>query len=156
MKGAQNILAGKWKELRGALKKEWADIADDDLEAVEGEWERMIGLLQAKYGFARVEAERRVLDVISRLQQTKLLESDAGEPRRQPAVPNDQQAAQILADRWDELRGHITQEWSDLTQDTLDTVQGNWEQMTDLLQQTYGYARLEAKRRLLDVISRLQ
>jgi uncharacterized protein YjbJ (UPF0337 family) len=69
---------------------------------------------------------------------------------------HDQQAAQILADRWDELRGHITQEWSDLTQDTLDTVQGNWEQMTDLLQQTYGYARLEAKRRLLDVISRLQ
>jgi len=156
MDGAKHILAGKWKQLRGAIKKEWADIADADLDAVEGEWEAAIGLLQAKYGFAKVEAERRLLDVISKLQQPELLETDVTPGRREPAVPQDQEGADVLAEKWKELRSQIKQQWSEVTESQLEAVDGQWDRMIGLLQETYGYARLEAERRLLGLISNLQ
>ena len=156
MDGAKQILAGKWKQLRGAIKKEWADIADADLDAVEGEWENMIGLLQTKYGFAKVEAERRLLDVASKFQQPELLETESETDRREPAVPQDQDGADALADKWKELRHEIKQQWSDIAESQLDAVDGQWDRMIGLLQETYGYAKLEAERRLLGVISSLQ
>ena len=68
MKRATDLLDGTWKELRGALMQDWADSADDDLKAMEDAWERLIGLLQAKYCFGRAEAKRRLLDLLAQHQ----------------------------------------------------------------------------------------
>jgi uncharacterized protein YjbJ (UPF0337 family) len=52
-----DIFEGKWKQLRGQAKVLWGKLTDDDLEKVEGKFEKLIGLLQEKYGYTREQAE---------------------------------------------------------------------------------------------------
>ena len=53
----EDILEGKWKEMRGQIKEWWGKLTDDDLEQAAGNTEQIIGLLQQKYGYTRQSAE---------------------------------------------------------------------------------------------------
>lgn len=55
-----DILKGKWRQLRGEVKQWWGNLTDDDLDKVEGEREKLIGIVQERYGYARDQAEREV------------------------------------------------------------------------------------------------
>lgn len=48
-------LQGKWTELKGKIKQEYADWTDDDLKYEEGQDEELLGRLQQKLGKAREE-----------------------------------------------------------------------------------------------------
>lgn len=52
-----DIFEGKWKQIRGQAKVWWAKLTDDDLDKVEGNFDKFIGLLQEKYGYTRQQAE---------------------------------------------------------------------------------------------------
>ncbi len=52
-----DIFEGKWKQLRGQVKVWWGKLSDDDLEKVGGKFEKLIGVLQEKYGYTRQQAE---------------------------------------------------------------------------------------------------
>ncbi len=52
-----DIFSGKWKQLRGEAKVWWGKLTDDDLDKVEGNYGKFIGLLQEKYGYTREQAE---------------------------------------------------------------------------------------------------
>lgn len=58
----QDIAEGKWEQLKGSIKKKWGDLTDDDIAQVNGNAQRMCGILQEKYGRNRDEAEREVDD----------------------------------------------------------------------------------------------
>ncbi len=53
-------LAGKWKQLRGRIKKEWGNLTDDDLDRVAGNYDMLVGKIQASYGKSREEIDRRL------------------------------------------------------------------------------------------------
>jgi uncharacterized protein YjbJ (UPF0337 family) len=53
----KDILAGKWKEMKGRVKEQWGKITDDELDRAEGKAEQMIGLLQQRYGYSKERAE---------------------------------------------------------------------------------------------------
>lgn len=53
----QDILEGKWKQMRGHAKEWWGKLTDDDLDRVSGKTEQLIGALQEKYGYSRAHAE---------------------------------------------------------------------------------------------------
>ena len=36
-------LKGKWNQLKGAVKQEWADLTDDDLLYVDGKEDELLG-----------------------------------------------------------------------------------------------------------------
>lgn len=55
-----DILKGRWKQLRGQVKEQWGKLTDDDLDQIEGRRDQLIGALQTRYGYAQNEAERRV------------------------------------------------------------------------------------------------
>jgi len=55
-----DILAGKWKQVQGEIKKQWGKLTDDDLAMVEGQQDKLVGLVQERYGYAREQAEREV------------------------------------------------------------------------------------------------
>jgi len=52
-----DIFEGKWKQMRGQAKVWWGKLTDDDLEKVAGKKDKLIGLLQEKYGYTRQQAE---------------------------------------------------------------------------------------------------
>ena len=56
----ENIFAGRWREMRGSLRSWWGRLTDDDLERIGGEKDRLVGVIQEKYGHTREESEREV------------------------------------------------------------------------------------------------
>jgi uncharacterized protein YjbJ (UPF0337 family) len=56
----QDILAGKWKQMRGELKTWWGNLTDDDVDRIGGQTDKLIGLLQERYGYSREQAEQEV------------------------------------------------------------------------------------------------
>lgn len=53
----KNVFEGKWKQMRGQAKVWGGKLTDDDLDKVEGSFEKLTGLLQEKYGYTQQEAE---------------------------------------------------------------------------------------------------
>ena len=59
---SQDVLKGEWKELKGKLKEWWGDLTEDDVSKVDGNQDRLVGVLQQRYGYAK----ERALSEISR------------------------------------------------------------------------------------------
>lgn len=55
-----DVLKGMWKQIRGEAKSKWAELTDDELDQVEGERDKLLGLLQEKYGYAKIKAEQEI------------------------------------------------------------------------------------------------
>ncbi len=53
-------IVGNWRETKGKLRAKWAKLTDDDLEAIGGRKDVLIGRLQQRYGQKKEDAERDV------------------------------------------------------------------------------------------------
>jgi uncharacterized protein YjbJ (UPF0337 family) len=56
----QDVFAGQWKQMRGELKSWWGKLADDDFDKIGGQKDKLIGVVQEKYGYAREKAQQEV------------------------------------------------------------------------------------------------
>jgi uncharacterized protein YjbJ (UPF0337 family) len=56
----RDVLEGKWKQLRGTIRERWGELTNDDLDQIAGNRDRLAGLLQEKYGYTQMEAERQI------------------------------------------------------------------------------------------------
>jgi uncharacterized protein YjbJ (UPF0337 family) len=56
----EQILKGKWHQLKGEVKSRWGKLTDDDLDRAEGDAEKLVGRVQERYGYARDDAKREV------------------------------------------------------------------------------------------------
>jgi len=52
-----NVFEGKWKQVRGQAKIWWGKLTDDDLDKVGGNFDKLTGLLQEKYGYTQQQAK---------------------------------------------------------------------------------------------------
>jgi len=43
-------LKGKWMQFKGELKQQWGKFTDDDLQQIEGNYDKFIGKVQERYG----------------------------------------------------------------------------------------------------------
>jgi uncharacterized protein YjbJ (UPF0337 family) len=53
-------IEGNWQQLKGKVKQKWAKLTDDDLTAIDGQRDELLGRIQERYGIARDEAERQL------------------------------------------------------------------------------------------------
>lgn len=56
----KDIIAGKWKEIKGDLRKAWGNVTDDEWEKTKGDSTAIAGILQQKYGLAKEDASEKV------------------------------------------------------------------------------------------------
>ena len=56
----QDVFAGQWKQMRGELKSWWGKLVDDDFDRIGGQKDKLIGVVQEKYGYAREKAQQEV------------------------------------------------------------------------------------------------
>jgi uncharacterized protein YjbJ (UPF0337 family) len=56
----QDFFSAKWQQMRGTLRAWWGKLTDDDWERIGGQKDRLIGMLQEKYGYAKEMALREV------------------------------------------------------------------------------------------------
>jgi uncharacterized protein YjbJ (UPF0337 family) len=62
----KDILQGKRRELKGLVKEKWGKLTDDDLDRIEGQAERLVGLLQQRYGYTKEKAQQEYTRVMER------------------------------------------------------------------------------------------
>lgn len=55
----EDILKGKWKQLKGEARKEWGKLSHNDLDVVNGELKILEGKIQEKYG-KTVDAKKMI------------------------------------------------------------------------------------------------
>ncbi len=53
-------MKGKWNQLKGQVKMEWAKLTDDDLLEVAGRQDKLVGKLQERYGYDEERAKAAV------------------------------------------------------------------------------------------------
>ncbi len=51
---------GQWLQIRGDIKKAFGKLTNDDLDVIDGHYDKLVGLLEEKYGIARREVEKKV------------------------------------------------------------------------------------------------
>lgn len=62
MDESQDILFGKWHELRGQVRQQWGKLTDDDFARLSGKTEELAGVLQQRYGYGRAQAKIEIND----------------------------------------------------------------------------------------------
>ena len=58
-------LAGKWKQLSGALKARWGKLTDDELTEISGNTQVLAGKLQEHYGRSKEEIRKEIDDFLA-------------------------------------------------------------------------------------------
>jgi uncharacterized protein YjbJ (UPF0337 family) len=87
---------GRWKQMRGELRSWWSRLSDNDLEKIAGKKDRLVGVLQEKYGYTREaaqqEMERRLKEYDERIGTSSLggREQASNRTSRDPGVRFDE------------------------------------------------------------------
>lgn len=53
-------IKGSWTQSKGAVKEQWGKLTDDDLLAIEGRRDQLVGKIQTRYGISHEDAEAQV------------------------------------------------------------------------------------------------
>jgi uncharacterized protein YjbJ (UPF0337 family) len=60
---------GKWKQYKGQAKEKWGKLTDDDLTAIDGRREQLVGRIQERYGIQKEVAEKQADEFVKALKQ---------------------------------------------------------------------------------------
>jgi uncharacterized protein YjbJ (UPF0337 family) len=55
-----DVIERKWVQVRNKIHARWGKITEEDIEKINGNLNRFIATLQARYGYAKEEAEDQV------------------------------------------------------------------------------------------------
>ena len=66
----ENVLEGKWMQLRGSIREKWGELTDDELDQIAGKRDKLAGKLQERYGYSELEVEREIDDFLRQWEDT--------------------------------------------------------------------------------------
>lgn len=66
MDATNDILLGKWHELKGHVREQWGKLTDDDLLLLSGKTEELAGVLQQRYGYDKAKAQTEINNWLSK------------------------------------------------------------------------------------------
>jgi uncharacterized protein YjbJ (UPF0337 family) len=56
----EDVIKGKWHEVKGNITKQWGKLTDDDVAKMKGSYEELEGALQKNYGYQKEEAKKSI------------------------------------------------------------------------------------------------
>lgn len=56
----KSIWEGQWNVIKGKIKEKWGKLTDDDLTAINGKRDQLLGHLQKRYGYEQDHAEKEI------------------------------------------------------------------------------------------------
>jgi uncharacterized protein YjbJ (UPF0337 family) len=60
-------IEGQWHQVKGHIKSQWGKLTDDDVQNIAGKKEKLLGILQQRYGVVKDEAEKQADAWVSKL-----------------------------------------------------------------------------------------
>lgn len=67
----ENVVKGKWLEIKGDIQKAWGKLTDNELEKTKGDMKAISGLIRQRYGMKEVEYERKLNDIFKKFENQK-------------------------------------------------------------------------------------
>lgn len=58
--GTSTKWEGRWDQVKGAVKKMWGSITDDELKKAEGDYDKTVGLIKERTGETIEEIDRKI------------------------------------------------------------------------------------------------
>lgn len=65
----RHVLEGNLFRFTGEMKEAWGKLTDDDIAKTQGQVEKLVGVLQEKYGIQKEEAIKQIDEFSSKLKQ---------------------------------------------------------------------------------------
>ncbi len=62
----KDIVHGQWTQLRTPIRQRWDRLDEEDLDRIEGNYEKLVGTIQSKYGQPREQVEKDLADFMLR------------------------------------------------------------------------------------------
>ena len=62
----ENIIKGKWSQIKGDLQKTWGNITGDEFDQTKGDLTKLGGLIRDKYGQAEEDVRSKLNSIVSR------------------------------------------------------------------------------------------
>jgi uncharacterized protein YjbJ (UPF0337 family) len=56
----EDVLQGRWKQVKGRLRSWWGKLTDDDVTRINGSMQTLLGILQERYGYTREHAQKEI------------------------------------------------------------------------------------------------
>lgn len=81
-----NLISDNWNHLAPKAQMHWDKLTHEDLKEIEGNQEALTAKLQARYGFLRMDAERKVAEWGEELMPELEKASRSARPERQSQV----------------------------------------------------------------------
>jgi uncharacterized protein YjbJ (UPF0337 family) len=73
----EDIVKGKWKQIRGKTKEWWGKLTNDDLDVIDGNRDHLIGKLQERYGYSKERASQEVNKRLEELERAAEMKQKA-------------------------------------------------------------------------------
>lgn len=56
----KDTIQGDWNVMKGKIKEKWGKLTDDDMDAIDGQRDQLVGHIQKRYGMAKDAAEKQI------------------------------------------------------------------------------------------------
>lgn len=56
----RDTLKGNWEQIRGEVKDTWGQLTNDEVDQIEGKFDKFVGTVQERYGYSRERAEKEI------------------------------------------------------------------------------------------------
>ncbi len=65
----EEIVKGKWREIKGEIKTMWGKMTDDELEKASGNLTTIGGLIEKRYGLKKEEVQEKLQAIVSKFSE---------------------------------------------------------------------------------------
>ena len=62
----KDVINGKWKEIKGDIRKMWGNVTGDELEKTKGDMTSISGLIQQRYGHEKDEVSNKLTSIFKK------------------------------------------------------------------------------------------
>jgi uncharacterized protein YjbJ (UPF0337 family) len=105
----QQILEGRWQQIKGQIRSRWGQISGDELDQAHGDVEQLVGTIQRQTGLAREEIESYLEGLTSeggsRMEQARHLGEQAAHRLREGT----REASDMAMQRYEQAQQMIQQ-----------------------------------------------
>jgi uncharacterized protein YjbJ (UPF0337 family) len=65
----EEMIKGKWKEIKGEIKTLWGKLTDDELDKTSGNLESIAGIIQQRYGNKKEDIQNKLHGIVSKFSE---------------------------------------------------------------------------------------
>lgn len=72
----QDVIQGKWSEIKGEIRKARGNVTGDELEQAKGNLDSISGIIQQRYGQRKEDVSEKLNNIVQRFKEATVRKTD--------------------------------------------------------------------------------